>query len=442
MRNSNTPPNRNLTHRLWCLLILFTVVAPSHGEQLTPITFVNARVFDGENVIPKASVRIEKGKIVKVNEGLVPVADSKSVNCEGMTLMPGLIDCHTHVFFRPQLVQAVQFGVTTELDMMSAPRMTQPLRDEQSDGDVEDRADFFSAGCPVTVEGGHGTQFGMPVPTLGKAEDADAFVQARVDEGADYLKIIYEDGEAIGMSMPTVTPEMVNAAVKAAHARKKIAVSHLSSLASAEHLLDAKINGFVHLFADDVVPDAFVKRAVQSKLFVVPTTTVISGVCGVPVGELHTKDESLAAFLTAMDKSFVARRFPKREMPTTVDKLKANIRKLHEAGVPILAGTDAPNPGTTHGASMHVELELLVDAGLSTKDALAAATLLPAKHFGLDDRGRIAVGLNADLLLVKGNPIEDITATRRIEGVWKSGVKVDREELRERVARQLADEDG
>ena len=91
---------------------------------------------------------------------------------------------------------------------------------------------------------------------------------------------------------------------------------------------------------------------------------------------------------------------------------------------------------------MHVELELLVDAGLSTKDALAAATLLPAKHFGLDDRGRIAVGLNADLLLVKGNPIEDITATRRIEGVWKSGVKVDREELRERVARQLADEDG
>ena len=140
-----------------------------------------------------------------------------------------------------------------------------------------------------------------------------------------------------------------------------------------------------------------------------------------------------------MDKSFIGRRFPKREMPTSLDKLKANIRKLHEAGVPILAGTDAPNPGTTHGATMHIELELLVDAGLSPLEALAAATSLPAKHFSLEDRGRIAEGLKADLVLVKGNPAEDITATRKIVSVWKNGVEIDRDELRERVAGQTND---
>ena len=430
---------RNLSTRLLLTFVLLTLSSSLATGQLIPVTFVKVRVFDGEKMIPEASVRIEKGKIVKVDDAMALGADSKVVNGTGMTLMPGMIDCHTHAYFRPHLVQAAQFGVTTELDMMSVPRLTSVLRKEQSDGDVEDRADFYSAGYGVTVKGGHGTQFGFPVPTVASAEDVDEFVQARVDEGSDYIKILYEDGAAIGMNMPSVTPEIVHAAVKAAHEKKKLAVSHLSSRESAEHLLDAKIDGFVHLFADEVVTEAMVKRMVTSKMFVVPTATVLSGVCGVPVGDLHTKDKSLNEFLTAMDKSFIGRRFPKREMPTSLDKLKANIRKLHEAGVPILAGTDAPNPGTTHGATMHVELELLVDAGLSPTEALAAATSLPAKHFALKDRGRITEGLKADLVLVKGNPAEDIMATRKIVSVWKNGVEIDREELRERVAGQTAD---
>jgi hypothetical protein len=103
------------------------------------------------------------------------------------------------------------------------------------------------------------------------------------------------------------------------------------------------------------------------------------------------------------------------------------------AGVPILAGTDTPNPGTAHGVSMHRELELLVEAGLTPAQALAAATAVPAARFGLADRGRIAPGLRADLVLVKGDPTTDITATRRIAGVWKRGQPADREALREAV---------
>src|SRR5207302_10629981 len=103
------------------------------------------------------------------------------------------------------------------------------------------------------------------------------------------------------------------------------------------------------------------------------------------------------------------------------------IDQLRPVHVPILAGTDAPNPGTEHGASMHGELALLVQAGLTPFEALEAATANPAKAFRLSDRGEIAPGKRADLLLVKGDPGADITATRNIVGIWKAGTRDDRD---------------
>ncbi|HEX9413179.1 MAG TPA: amidohydrolase family protein [Ktedonobacterales bacterium] len=105
---------------------------------------------------------------------------------------------------------------------------------------------------------------------------------------------------------------------------------------------------------------------------------------------------------------------------------EAALRQLTAAGVPILAGTDASMPGTTHGASLHREMELLAQAGLTPLEALAAATSVPARAFGLDDRGRVAPGLRADLVLVEGDPSQDFLATRHIRGVWKRGSAVDR----------------
>lgn len=104
------------------------------------------------------------------------------------------------------------------------------------------------------------------------------------------------------------------------------------------------------------------------------------------------------------------------------------LRQLKSARVAILAGSDAPNPGTANGVSIHREMELLVAAGLSPVEVLAAATSAPARASGLADRGRIARGLRADLVLVRGNPDQDITATRDILHVWKGGHPVGRPE--------------
>ncbi len=105
------------------------------------------------------------------------------------------------------------------------------------------------------------------------------------------------------------------------------------------------------------------------------------------------------------------------------------MRQLLKAHVPILTGTDAPVSGSTYGASVHVEMALLVRDGLTPVQALAAATSVPAKTFHLEDRGRIREGLRADLVLVQGDPTSDIFATRDIVAVWKKGIRVERSPL-------------
>lgn len=126
-------------------------------------------------------------------------------------------------------------------------------------------------------------------------------------------------------------------------------------------------------------------------------------------------------------------------MMEAVDKLKfpgndyihyqESVRMMHEAGVPILAGTDAndipdsPAP-VKHGMVIHHELELLVKAGLSPVEALRSATSVVAKEFGLNDRGFIEPGRRADLVLIADDPLTDITATTRIQKVWCGGIEV------------------
>lgn len=92
----------------------------------------------------------------------------------------------------------------------------------------------------------------------------------------------------------------------------------------------------------------------------------------------------------------------------------------------LLSGTDSPNPGTWIGVTLHAELERLVSAGLTPSEALAAATSRPADRFRLHDRGRIAPGKRADLVLVEGDPTRDIRATRRIVSIWRGGTRIER----------------
>jgi imidazolonepropionase-like amidohydrolase len=142
-----------------------------------------------------------------------------------------------------------------------------------------------------------------------------------------------------------------------------------------------------------------------------------------------TADQYLAPFLSKNNLGSLTfletNTLPNRSV-IDPSKARATIRRLQTNGIDVLAGTDTPNPGVAHGVSMHGELSELVQAGLTPVQALAAATRVPAERFGLKDRGRIAAGQRADLLMVEGDPTTDITATRSIVRVFKNGFEIDR----------------
>jgi len=399
-------------------------MAPETPKAPDVFAITNVRLFDGTSFLPKSIVVVRGGTIEAVGPKAAIPAGAAVVDGGGGVLLPGLIDCHTHTW-SDALRRALVFGVTTELDMFSDPGFDKAMRAEQAaPGGAPGRADLFSAGILATAPGGHGTEYGVPVPTLTKPDEAAAWVVARVAEGSDYIKIVDEDGSSIGRKIPTLDTATLTAVVQAAHQQGKMAVVHISTQAAARRDLEAGADGLVHIFADEAPDPAFIRLAAQKKAFVVPTLTVIESITGTASGKSLTTDLRFKEYLTQDEVANLTKTFP-RHASTFQYALDA-VRQLHDAGVPILAGTDAPNPGTTHGASIHRELELLVKAGLTPEQALAAATSVPARLFHLNDRGRIAPGLRADLVLVGGDPKKDITDTRNIVRIWKGGKPAER----------------
>jgi len=393
-------------------------VAPVSGPQWV---IRNVQVFDGERLLGPRDVVVEKERIALVGEAVDVRGKTEVIDGTGKVLLPGLIDSHVHAKREEDLRQMAALGVTTGLDMYGAPAVLSRLKHaaQQERG----LADLRVAGWGATVPGGHGTEYGIKVPTLSEASEAQAFVDARIGEGADYLKVIYGSGKEYGRTIPTLSKEMLSAVIAAAHARRKLAVVHIGSLEDARDAIEAGADGLAHTF-EDAAPDAAIaKLAAAHHTFVIPTLAVSMSAAG-RVGSLG-QDPALKPYLNAKDVKSLASSFPSRPGRISYEHAEESVRAFKASGVPILAGTDAPNPGTAYGASLHGELELLVKAGLTPSEALTAATARPAERFHLDDRGRIRRGLRADLLLVEGDPTKDILATRKIAAVWVRGQKVD-----------------
>ncbi len=422
------------------LLALVAVAGLVATAEAQSLLFRNVRVFDGTRATPAQDVLIENGRITQVARSITAPTGATVIDGVGKTLLPGLIDAHTHVW-PGTLESALAFGVTTELDMFSDPAAARTAREQQAAGTATGRADMYSAGTLVTAPGGHGTEYGMQIPTIASPEAAQQFVDARIAEGSDYIKIVYDNGGTYGMTVPTISKETLRAVIAAAHARQRLAIVHIGDLAGARDAVAMGADGLVHLFVDQAPDVGFAAFVAQHRAFVIPTLTVLKSISGVPGGAGVLNDPLMAPYLSRTDVTMLGQAFPRRPNGPATSYAAAveTVRGLRRAGVTILAGTDAANPGTAHGASMHGELALLVEAGLTPTEALAAATSVPARTFRLADRGRIADGLRADLVLVDGDPTADITATRAIVGIWKAGVRFDRAATAAAIAKAAAD---
>lgn len=412
-------------------LMFWRLLAPAPASEV-PVTPAqgfavrDVRVFDGERFIERTTVLVRDGRIAGMGEDIDVPEGMDVVSGNGRTLLPGFIDGHVHTWGDARR-DALRFGVTTVVDLFSDPAQLAGARAERSEGTQHAQADMWGAGTLATAPGGHGTQYVMDIPTLSGPGDADAWVEARQAEGSDFIKIVREDLHVYSSQshLPSLDASTAAAVIAAAKLRGLRAVVHASAQEAARESLRDGADGLVHVFQDAVADDALVALALERDAFVVPTLSVIAGLSGKasPLAE----DPRLRPWLSSGQRqSLAARMTAGPGNPRLLENAFASVRRLHAAGVRLLAGTDAPNPGTAHGVSMHDEVVWLAAAGLAPEAALAAATSAPADAFGLADRGRIAVGLRADLVLVEGDPGADLQATRAIARIWKNGRAVER----------------
>ena len=433
---------RNMKRQAIAALFAIVFGVSRAPAQSNTTTFVvrSVRVFDGERVSDTRTVVVVDGTIVAVGNADVPVPrGAQSIDGAGRTLLPGLIDAHVHVspvFPREALQQSLAFGVTTVIDMWTGPPPkgfagTPALvrLKEIERADPPDLAAVRTAGTGATARGGHPTHMdggwaALVTPTISAPDDATAFVVARLAEGSDFIKIIYDDAHAsFGLTLPTLREDVIAALVSAAHAQGRLAIAHIGTEGQAMGAMNADVDGLAHVFIGPSISDEFVSLARRRGVFIIPTLSTLYAVCGPSDGPAILGDSRV---MTRVRPEFrVTLGLPGGGIQPSCAGATAAVRQLSAAGVPLLAGTDAPGPGTTYGASVHWELEHLVDAGMSLLAALAAATSVSARAFRLSDRGRIQSGMRADLLLVDGDPTTDIRATRKIVKIWKRGIAQD-----------------
>ena len=165
---------------------------------------------------------------------------------------------------------------------------------------------------------------------------------------------------------------------------------------------------------------------VERDVFVVPTLTVIAMADGRSPGEEIIADPQLNKYLDDAQYPGLKSDFGGKIPGFSLAVAQHNVGALYAAGVDILAGSDAPNPGTAHGASVHQEMALLVESGMPAAAALRAAGATVADRFNLEDRGQLGTGARADVVLVEGDPLAEITATREIHSIFRNGFRVER----------------
>jgi len=349
------------------------------------IAIANVLVFDGEVVTGPTTVVMDEGVIQS------DLIDAKIIDGTGCMILPGLIDCHVHVKSEEDLKTCSKYGVTTVCDLGAYPKQVfEKLKA------FKGAAEYLSSGLVAYPPGGiHARLYESLHEDMSLKDESEVadWVEARVSEGVDFLKII---GDESGFDQSTL-----NKIAAGGRAHGKLSIVHAADIAAYQRALNAKCDMVTHTPVDAEVSQEIIQQIATQGTIVIPTLFVAQ----------QTLGNEKYAYL-----------FPEGANFKTVMK---SVRMMHRAGIPILAGTDSNSRGmgVNHGEALHEELALLVQSGMTPIDALKAATSSAARYFKLKDRGRIASGLRADLILVEGDPTKNIADVKNIKTVWNNGVE-------------------
>jgi imidazolonepropionase-like amidohydrolase len=387
----------------------------------------------------------------------------------GKTLLPGLIDAHVHLSAPGGIsTDSQDYDVEKTMPHSAAALLYSGVTAARSVGDGLDAslrlrksvasgaklgAQLFVCGPMFTAEGGHGTEFVEHLPAAIKdtvkaqlvrtpktPEEARKQVRQLKARGVDGIKAILEAGWGEGMLYDRLDLLLVRAVSEEAHAQHLPLATHTGDARDVADAVEIGSASVEHGSWRDEIPDNLLERMAREGVYLDPTLAVAEAYAFYFGGKPDVLNRSLVqqvvpARLLKGTREFVGSGkgadAAKAELfQHALDNARANLLRAWKAGVPLVMGTDSGNPMVFHGPSLHRELQLWVEAGIPVTVALQAATVNAAKLLGAEKRiGAIRQGMDADLLLVDGNPLQEITATERISLVVFKGERIRRAAL-------------
>ena len=415
-------------------LVLVLTIAASASAQVT--AFVGGRLIDGTGrVIENGTLVIDGARIVAAGPAATTAvpAGATRVAVTGKTLLPGLVNAHGHVaatvglrsdpasYTRENLTRQLrtyaQYGVTTVFSLGDDQAVGFDLRTAQAAGPL-DRARLYVAGAVITGD---------------TAEAARAMAIKVAEMKPDLLKIRVDDNLGTSRKMPEPAWRVV---IAEAHQRNLKVAVHIYSLADAKATLAGGADFIAHSVRDVPVDEAFITALKSRDVCYSPTltreiSTFIYGATPAWVDDPF--------FVTGVTPEIVAQlKDSKRQeqirngagwkagqqYQAGLEVAKRNLKLLVDRGVRIAFGTDTGPPARFQGFFEHLELEMMVEAGLTPMQALVSATGDAARcHQRAGQFGTLTTGAAADLLILGANPLDNIRNTRSIEQVWINGRK-------------------
>jgi len=421
---------------------------PAAAQEVKAIT--GATVIGGAGApIPDAVIIIEGTRIARVGPRATTTipANATVIDARGKFVIPGLADMHNHLedgsFSFQQNVKAnlpvlLAYGVTTVLDPSVSLKDFAEVKAIAS-ADAAPAPRFFGTGPMITVKGDTlGAAGGGPTPET--AADARAAVTRLKSASVDAIKVSRDDLTwASTRRVALMSLDVLNALVDEAHRQGLKVYAHAPLLDQAKEFLRAGGDGLMHGILDKPIDQEFIDLMLRNRAVYVPTLAMFEDVGDVKAWTArqatHAEGSALAPladsvkgpdfsrlFLSFLDNT----EFTRSHLVT----LRSNLKRVFDASIPVVMGTDSGFFGVVMGASSQMELAMMVEAGLTPENALRAATINAARMIGREkEAGSVEAGKLADLVILDANPLDDIHNVRRIFRVVKAGTVFDPAQL-------------
>lgn len=388
------------------------------------VAYVGATVWDGTGSapVPGVTIVVDGGRITAISTGSAP-SGTQVVSLEGKFVIPGLIDVHAHVSgrwapegvtgeadrIRGDLELFAKYGVTT-VNSLGDGEAAIAVRDAASPTDP--RARLLASGAVVAGD---------------EAAAVRAAAISRADAGVDWLKLRVDDNLGSSQKMPW---DAVQAVLDVGEERGLRVATHLFYLDDAKRLLEMGTGMVAHSVRDTDVDDSFINALITNDVCYVPTLTreistfVYAERPGFFDNDFFTELSDQREIARVSEPAFMERM---RESPAAagyrvaLQQALRNLKTLVDAGAPVTFGTDAGPAARFPGFFEHLELAVMVRAGIRPDQALYAATGQAAACLGLEDVGTLEVGNWADFLVLASSPMDDITNTQTLEQVYVAG---------------------